>query len=301
MKILSIEFVNNWSWGLIFNEMKKLSNNQIERVFMNDGDTISENGKDVVLSQNVTLLKRFKERLKTVCRLGGNYNFDKASNLQPLLNEMSKCYALIATNKKLFKIASEVNPNTYLIPNGLSLDEWRPAKNSIQREVFTVGFCGNISSEQYRHYKGYDFVKEACENLGLELKTALYKDKQIPHDRMMEDFYCKIDCLVHPTLGEGCSNTLMEACACGVPIITTCEAGFHGEMMEDGVNVLFCERTARSIQDKILKIKRNTELKEKLSRKARVFAEAHHDVKKIAKQYEEIFEKCHEFNQQKEA
>jgi len=287
VKILSVEFVSNWSWGLIFNQMKNLSKHKIERVFMSDTGEVDESKHDMVLIQNVTLLEKVKNKIRSVCRLGGNRSFENR-NIAPILESMSKCYALIATNKKLFEIAKSVNENSYLIPNGLDIREWKPRNSS-----FVVGFCGNIAGAQYRQYKGFDFVKEACENLGLELKTALYKDQQIPHDRMMEDFYYKIDCLVHPTLGEGCSNTLMEACACGVPIITTREAGFHGEMMEDGVDVLFCERTTESIQNKIKMLSNDAALRWRLSSGARLFAERHHDISKIASQYETIFDACH--------
>jgi hypothetical protein len=209
MNILSIEFRKNWSWGLIFNEMQNISEHNIKRVFMGDKDKIPENGYDVVLGQNVTLLKRFKERLRAICRLGGNYNFDKMDGIEPLLDEMAKCHALIATNKKLYEIAKSVNPNTYLIPNGINLNEWKQPTVFYGRK-FTVGFCANISTDHYRLYKGYDFVSKACANLGFELKTALYNNKQIPHEEMQRRFYHVIDVLVHPTLGEGCISEDQE-------------------------------------------------------------------------------------------
>ena len=66
MKIHSIEFTKNWSWGLIWSDMINQYSHIIERTFMNDGgkipESVSEN--DVVLCQNVTLLKKFKEDLK---------------------------------------------------------------------------------------------------------------------------------------------------------------------------------------------------------------------------------------------
>jgi len=287
MKILSIEFTDKWSWGLIFNEFKKINNNEIERVFMLKNDVINEDTSDIILIQNATLLDKVKNKIKSICRLGGNRTFT-GRNIDPIIDGMSKCFAIIATNKNLYEIAKIANQNSYLIPNGLNLDEWKP-----KEKPFIAGFCANISSAQYSQYKGYDLVKEACENLGIELRTALYKDQQIPHDRMMQDFYYQIDCIVHPTLGEGCSNTLMEACACGVPIITTREAGYHGEMMEDNLNVLFCERTVDSIKSKLSLLKNNPIIRKRLSVEARIFAESHHNIITIAKQYEEIFQLCH--------
>lgn len=290
MKIQSIEFTEAWSWGLIFNAFKSNSQNEIERVFMNQNNEINES-TDVNLIQNVSLLDKVKNKIKSICRLGGNRSFDGKKDIDDTIRGMSQCYALIATNKKLYDIAKSANDNSYLIPNGLNIEEWKPRR-------LVVGFCANISTPQYRKYKGYDYVKEACDELGLELRTALYKDKQIPHDRMMQDFYYQIDCIVHPTLGEGCSNTLMEAAACGVPIITTREAGFHGEMMEDHFNVLFCDRTTESIRDNLLLLVNNPTLRIQLSIGARTFAVKHHNVQIIAKQYEEIFKACYQHNQE---
>lgn len=293
MKIASIEFTPAWSWGLIFTQLEKKLNVEVERYYMNNNDKIYTNKADVIMAQNVTLLKKFQERLRTVCRMGGNQNFDTKGNLEPLLNEMAKCYCLVATNQKLYDIASAIHDNVYLIPNGIDLKEWAKVKKD-KRKKFTVGFCGNISSPQYKEYKGYDFVKEACDKLGIELKTALYLDKQIPHDEMREKFYSQIDCIVHPTLGEGCSNTLMEACACGVPIITTKVAGYHGELMKDDKDVLFCERSTKSIEKQIKLIKNDNKLKTKLSKGSRKFAESHHDINEIAKEYEKIFTECYD-------
>jgi len=290
MKILSIEFNDNWSWGLIFKEFKKMNDNDIKRVFVDQGGSIPDTGaQDVILSQNVTLLKKFKDKLKTICRLGGNRNFDGVDNLEPLLKQMNKCYCLIATNKKLYEIAKTVNDRVHLLPNGLNLDEWRP-------RVFTVGFSGNITNDYYRKYKGYDIVLDACNALDVELKPALFGNEQIPHDQMVNRFYRQIDCLVHPTEGEGCSNTIMEALSCGVPVVTTREAGYHGELLEDGVNVLFCERTFESVKDCIKRLLIDFDLRTTLHINGRLFAEKHHDIKVIAAKYNEIFTECYEHN-----
>jgi glycosyltransferase involved in cell wall biosynthesis len=270
---------------------------EIDRKFTNFFKHKIQTGDyDVVFCQNSTLLRRLNERLKTICRLGGNRTFDdNRPELEKMLQEMSKCFCIVATNQKLYDIASAIHDKVYLIPNGLDLEEWRPVKRTVRKSL-TVGFCANISTETYRHYKGYDFVEEACNNAGVELKTALYQNKQIPHDKMRELFYGQIDCIVHPTLGEGCSNTLMEACACGIPIITTECAGYHGELMKDGKDVLFVERSTESIQTAIEKLRNDKALRAKLGKGSRAFAEKHHDVTEIVKQYEEIFKECDQAN-----
>jgi glycosyltransferase involved in cell wall biosynthesis len=297
MKILSIEFTPHWSWGLICNAIYLRSKFDFKRVFINSNPSLAKANGDVILFQNVTLLKKFKEREFAIGRMGGNQNFESGGNIAPLLKEMGKCFCLIATNKKLYNIAKSVNSNVYLIPNGLDLNEWSILyRNSADKRNLTVGFCGNISNDIYREYKGYDFVKEACEKIGVNLKTALYADNQIPHDKMRELFYSQIDCLVHPTRGEGCSNTIMEACACGIPVITTREAGLHGELMEHGKNVLFCERNTQSIIGLLKELRGNINLRRILSSGARKFAENYHDIIPIAEQYEIIFRECYNKN-----
>ena len=44
-----------------------------------------------------------------------------------------------------------------------------------------------------------------------------------------------LDCFVLPSLAEGISNTILEAMACGLPVIATCVGG-NPELVEDGVS-----------------------------------------------------------------
>lgn len=53
---------------------------------------------------------------------------------------------------------------------------------------------------------------------------------------MVEEVYLKTSCVVHPSYyAEGMSNVLLEAMACGRPIITTRRPGC-GELVDDGYN-----------------------------------------------------------------
>jgi len=88
----------------------------------------------------------------------------------------------------------------------------------------------------------------------------------------------------------------MEALALGIPVITTKAAGFHGEMLENGKNVLFCERTAESIKYYIEWLRKDKTLYDRMRIEGRKFAEQYHDIRKVAREYEKVIQSCYEAN-----
>ena len=290
--ILSLEFEHaSWSWGLVAENLHSKFRNDFKinavdfRQWCKQKNT---KDADIILAQNITQLPAIKNKDNVICRLGGNRSFDEGHQKEFYLARMSECGAIIATNNKLYNIAKMTNKNSFLIPNGLDLDIWKPNQERKWNKRPVVGFCGNIRTPYYFEYKGIQFVREACQRLGLELIEALYKDGQIDHDRMMQDFYYKIDILVHPTRGEGCSNTIMEACAAGVPCVTTYQAGYHGEQMTHARNVMFCERNSGSVMSSI-ELLWSIDRRKLLAENTRIFAEHHHDIKSIANKYRKVF------------
>ena len=95
-------------------------------------------------------------------------------------------------------------PNAFYIPDGI-MDEFMAKKE------FTVGFAGHPD-----HYKGYDLIKQACEEEGVKFKPATNLG---PHQ--MLDYYKSIDLYVCASINEGHSTPVMECLAMNVPVITT--------------------------------------------------------------------------------
>lgn len=293
MKILHKQFDTTWSWTEIAKGLFCFLDYKVDT---EPSHKKTECDKyDVILTQQPFMMKNMDDRFKVVTRIGTNSLFEQGRfNMNEVGKYMRECYAIIATNKYLYNEAKKYNDNVVLIPNGLDLDEWAPVRKKTGK--FTVGFVGNINNPAYRQYKGFDFVEQACKDLGIPLKTALYGKEQIPHDEMRDRFYKYISCIAHPTEGEGCSNTIMEALACGIPVITTKAAGFHGEMLEQGKNVLFCERSAESVQECISWLIKDRQLYERLRIEGRKFAEQYHDVRQVAKEYDKLIQACDNAN-----
>lgn len=299
-RLFSYEFTRDWSWSLVIGALLDRLADQwdIVRAFP-ETDLAQlqaiQRASDVTLCQHMSGVARMSDAAKVVTRIGGIKTFN--GDYHRFDKDLSSVYAVIATNRALYDIAARVNPRVYLIPNGLDLEEWAPVRlPGRSGGRFVVGFAANITPPGYREYKGYDLVHEAARQLRVRVTEALFGVDQLPHDTMRERFYRHISVLVHPTAGEGCSNVIMEALACGVPVITTREAGYHGEMLRDGVDAIFCERTAMSVMAAIKRVMCNDELRRRLSLNGRKFAEAHHDIRPIAAEYQRIFDACVEHN-----
>jgi len=295
----------NWSWGNICQALLKELRSDFKIVSVDyklwrkrnmKAEEIKADGDFYFLSQNVAQLQDLKDYRKVICRLGGNLSFEDQSpiRVEKYLRRISKCFAVIATNEKLAGIARQVHKKVHLIPNGLNLEEWKFKERKVEESVLKVGFVGNVQTLQKSKYKGYGIIQKACSVLGYPLYTALYKDNQIPYKQMQEKFYDKIDVLVLLTDGEGCSNAVMEALACGIPVITTKEAGYHGEKMVHRENVLFCRKFKKFLISQLEELKNDKILFKKISLGGRKFAEEHHDIKVIAKEYRKIFLECSE-------
>lgn len=298
VNVLSIENALGWSWGIVFRHLRRLLGEKykiarIYRKVKKDIDTKLLEAYPLILAQNVDNISLIKvKRNKVVLRIGGMVldNQNKGSRYD---KQIAQVGAVIATNKQLYDIADRVNANTHLIPNGIDLDLFRPPEKRADR-MFTVGFAGNIWG-MGGNYKGWQFYVGATLSLYGEVKKLerLHNGPkgqvQIKHDNMVEEFYHKIDCLILPSKGEGCSNVVGEALACGVPVLLT-KVGYHGEMLKDGEECLFIERNVQDLYDKVLTLKNTPELWRKISVNGRKFVEKNQDIRMVAKKYDEVFQ-----------
>ena len=290
--ILSVENSLKWSWSFGLQALAKKINCEFIRIVRIPGCKIADDlikFFDVTLLQNLDSIHLVKNKTKVISRIGG-FHVDKNNPSTRYDLMMARVGVIIATNRFLYNIGKRCNKNTYLIPNGVDLELFKPVFALIKKpRKFTIGFAGNIWG-QGKIYKGWLEYDKVVNDLYGEVNhlECLYQYNQIPHKKMPEKFYHKIDCLILPSLGEGCSNVIMEALACGIPVLLT-KVGYHGEMLKNKNNCLFIKRDGDDILKKVKLLKDNAELWQKLSLNGRKFAEKYHNINDIAAKYDEIF------------
>ncbi|MET1117194.1 MAG: glycosyltransferase [Comamonas sp.] len=181
-------------------------------------------------------------------------------------------------SQKLQAIYSEVPgypAPTALIEDGVDLRRFKPRNLARLQEVgqrpLVIGWVGNSKwAGELEDFKGvHSILKPAIERLQREgvCVTSLFADRQerfIPHDQMPE-YYSKIDLYVCTSKIEGTPNPVLEAMACGIPVIST-DVGIvpqaFGALQKE---FILPERSVEALMNSIRSIVRAPELLTRLS------------------------------------
>lgn len=94
-------------------------------------------------------------------------------------------------------------------------------------------------------------------------KNILYKG--IAQHEVLKYYLNASDVFVLPTLAEGCSNAIIEAIGCGMPVISS-DLPFNWDVLDQTNSLLINPQEVNEIAAAILKIKVNSELREELER-----------------------------------
>ena len=191
-----------------------------------------------------------------------------------LFSNISNYYV---SSRKLLKIYNnldiEYKPKM-VITDGVDLEKFYPRNierfDNLDRTI-VIGWVGNSKwSEFGEDTKGLvTILNPAIEDLkkeGYDIKTN-YADsnvKFIPHDEMI-DYYSSIDVLICSSMSEGTPNPVLEAMACGVPIIST-DVGIVSEALGSYQKKYILEdRTVECMKNKIKELLNNPRDFKKLS------------------------------------
>lgn len=177
----------------------------------------------------------------------------------------------------------------WMVPNGVNTALFGLGDRQHSKKV--VGFAGNITGER-NQLKGYGVAEEGARLAQMTLATTT-SEIPIPHAKM-PDWYHRLFAYCQPSESEGCSNSVMEAMACGLPCLIVEGVGYHGEVCRDGIKhedgeVVFVRRDDHHIASRLRLLAANPYLYERVSHNARAFAEVH-GWRHIARKMNEVFE-----------
>ncbi len=178
--------------------------------------------------------------------------------------------ALNVPSRILFDIFRDRHPALFHTPHGVDADLFRPRPPGPQISPageLVLGWAG--SRDNHPGKRGLDdFLQPALKGLaGVSLRTAAREDRWRSAAEMVE-WYQGLDAYICCSRTEGGPHPLLEAAACGIPVIST-RVGLAPELIEDGVNGLLVEREVAAIRAAIVRLRDQRGLRAEMGRNAR--------------------------------
>ncbi len=205
-------------------------------------------------------------------KYGNNY-------LKRKLKSLTGVIAVSGHNKKYLVHANIVKENKIIVlPSGYRKQRFYSIeKNEARKKMgfpndkFIVGFCGSFDDRKgiLRLESAIDSIEE--DNIVLAAvgsgdkrpnsKKCIFK-KPLNHEDLIY-FYNSIDVFAFPTYHEGCCTAIVEAIACGCPIISS-DRDFNYEICDNSNSILIDPDDIEGMKKSILLLYKNTKFKNKL-------------------------------------
>lgn len=101
-----------------------------------------------------------------------------------------------------------------------------------------------------------------------------------------------LDCFVLPSLAEGISNTILEAMACGLPVIAT-DVGGNSELIEAGkTGVVVPAGDVPAMAREIIGLAKQREKARTMGLDGRKRVEQTFSMTAMVKQYQDLYDRC---------
>jgi hypothetical protein len=181
--------------------------------------------------------------------------------------------ALHVPSRILYDIFSPLHPAVFHTPHGVDETVFVPARCKAHSPggSLVLGWAGSRANHPGK--RGLDdLLIPAVRDLpGIELRLAAREEAWRTQEEMV-DFYQGLDACICTSRVEGGPHSLLEASACGVPVIST-RVGIAPELIQHGGNGLLIDRSIEAIRDALVLLRDSPELRMHMGKQARAVIE----------------------------
>jgi hypothetical protein len=207
-----------------------------------------------------------------------------------ILDYLNKFNALHVPSLILHDIFKDKHPAVFYTPHGV--DEavfypWKERPHPSPEGKLVVGWAG--SKDNHPGKRGLDdYILPALKDIaGVDFKIAAREDRWRSQSEMAE-FYNGLDAYICASRAEGGPHPLLEASACGIPLISTM-VGIAPQLIKQHENGILVSREVEEISKAIVMLRDNYEMRVKMGKRAREIIETDWTWDKQAKEYITFF------------
>jgi glycosyltransferase involved in cell wall biosynthesis len=211
-----------------------------------------------------------EEDERTIDQLGEKNIRIHFQNIKGVIAVSSKNANILINRKIVSKEKIHIFPNGYN-PNKFYSKNKKECRRKLglDENQFIVGFCGSFDDR-----KGILRLEKAIDNINDVYFICAGSGKSQPKSKKcliarpwdnsdLVDFYNSLDIFVLPTLNEGCCNAIIEAMACGIPIISS-NLSFNFDILDDTNSIMVDPTNIEEIEKSIILLKNDESLRHKL-------------------------------------
>lgn len=207
---------------------------------------------------------------------------------------------------------SFISKKVSIIPNGIDTQRFIPSKNSIlENKKINIGMAARFTSmrrqdilveslkqlkENYPHFDWHLTLAgdgETFKDIAKLIQDKNLHDNISLHGNLDEQelihWFQKLDIYVHATEGETLSTSMLQAMACGLPIVASDVPGVKNLVSNTGeFGILVHEQTASAFSKIIGDLVNTKEKAKKMSKIARNIAIETYSIEKMSSKYLEL-------------
>lgn len=197
-----------------------------------------------------------------------------------------------------------------VIPHGLDTDVFAPRDRGFCRALLGIPDGARVvlfaAHPLGRHDKGFTFLAQALGRLsdvrGVMLVTAgggpLPAEVGVPSlqlgyvrgERFLSAVYSAADVLVVPSLQENSPQVVLEAQACGVPVVAFAVGGIPEVVRHERTGITVPVKDVPALAEGIRRLLEDSELRQAMSRRARQTVLEEHTLEIQARRYRDLYE-----------
>lgn len=191
--------------------------------------------------------------------------------------------AFMCANKYLYeRFKKTYHTKCFYAPGGVDTELFKPSKKK-WGDIPRVGWAGSKTSYG-KDIRGLPMIQDACAHLGYVFKPAYREDKWRTPDEMVQYYHNDIDIYIDAFAAAGRQNGLLEAAACGLPIVSL-PVGIGQELIDAEA----CVKIEMLTESMIEGLKMAWEYKNTLRKKAMPYIQKEWSWKTHVERWEKIF------------
>ncbi len=285
VKILLIPDVPNWALDKNAKDIIKYNNSGIEFNIAYFSDFKNELNKfyneyDLLFPMYINLFFKIQKINfpldKVITGIRSFVLWDKGRTVPPGYN-VKPPYSVVKRLRKALLVNTNCKKLWYIFSHCLpvihtkytcDLEVYFPEKKSRGSDKLIIGWSGSLTN--HGHIRGFfDIIVPVCKTVnGVKLLVQNSEKKWITDNNKMREFYNSLDLYICASSSESGPRPVLEASACGVPILTT-DVGIIPELIDNNINGFIVDRNRDAFVNKLKNIVNNRDRLPEMGRAAR--------------------------------